>query len=210
MTSRAVRPFVVLSVVLGLAGPPPVTVAAQEVAAARPPLSARIEIDPLLQPAVSALLHTSPTFVRQCARIAAARHVRLIVLATPAPREQLAPRARSVITRHVHGAIRAAVEIPINGEIAELLGHEFEHVLEQIEGLHLPSLVRDGSDEVFEVQTGVFETARARAAGRAVAAEAEGDTDAFIIAAASRVTIVIRALRARAVRAPGPTLLLRR
>ena len=53
-----------------------------------------------------------------------------------------------------------------------MLAHEFEHVLEQIEGLNLRTLSRVKGSGVREVENAVFETERAQAAGEAVAAEA--------------------------------------
>ena len=52
-----------------------------------------------------------------------------------------------------------------------MLAHEFEHILEQIEGLDLPTLSRVKGSGVREVEYAVFETERAQAAGEAVAAE---------------------------------------
>lgn len=138
-----------------------------------------IRIGPALEPAVALLLRRSPAFRQQCARIAAARFARVTIVATPAPRELLAPRARSVITRHVHGALRAIVEVPLTPDVAELIGHELEHVIEQIEGLNLPALALRGEGGVVEVQRGVFETARAQKAGRTIADEAAGGGAAF-------------------------------
>ena len=54
---------------------------------------------------------------------------------------------------------------------SELLAHEFEHILEQIEGLDLRRLARVKGSGVHEVEYAVFETDRAQAAGRVVAAE---------------------------------------
>jgi hypothetical protein len=62
-------------------------------------------------------------------------------------------RARSVIHRLRTGEIVAVVAIGPQGSAVEWLAHEFEHILEQVEGLHLPSLAgrtsgiwRSGSD----------------------------------------------------------------
>jgi hypothetical protein len=52
-----------------------------------------------------------------------------------------------------------------------MLAHEFEHILEQIEGLDLLSLSRVKGSGVREVEYAVFETDRAQAAGEAVAEE---------------------------------------
>ena len=50
---------------------------------------------------------------------------------------------------------------------AELLAHEFEHVLEQIEGLDLRRMARERIRRLRDAYA-VFETDRAQAAGRIV------------------------------------------
>jgi hypothetical protein len=55
--------------------------------------------------------------------------------------------------------------------LIELIGHEFEHLLEQIEGLDLKRLARVKGSGVRVLEGRVFETDRAQAAGRLVAAE---------------------------------------
>jgi hypothetical protein len=53
--------------------------------------------------------------------------------------------------------------------MTELLAHELEHVLEQVEGIDLDALAEEG--EARRLSDGSFETARAVQAGRRVAAE---------------------------------------
>ena len=173
-------------------------------------IPSNIEVSGVLKDVVLELLQKSPTFARQCERIAAARYARILVLATPPNREVTAPRARSTITRHVFGALRATIEIPIAGEYAELIGHELEHVIEQVDGLNLATLSRAGAAGIIEVQDGVYESVRAAAAGRLVAEEALGNSDPMRAAATSTMTFVLRAIRSRAARPSQPTLLWRR
>jgi hypothetical protein len=170
-------------------------------------LPANLHVDDFYQPVVARLLDRSETFAAQCRRIAAAPHVRVAIVATSASRTTMEPRARSRITRHLHGAIRAVVEIPVDGDHAELIGHELEHVVEQIEGLDLAALARSGAPGVAEIQTGVYETRRARLAGLAVADEARGADPVYAVASRG-VGVAIRALRTRASRS-APTLLRR-
>jgi hypothetical protein len=207
--SHVVRSLVVPCLVIVLACSRPIVIAAQDPAAPLVAMPANIRVDPVLQSTALMLLRRSKTFGRQCARIALERHVRLVVVATPPPRELSAPRARSVITRHVYGALRAVVEIPITAAyLPELIGHEFEHVIEQIEGLDLAARARDGGSGVLEVLDGVFETTRARAAGLMVAMEAEADTDAAAVTS-KPLDAAPRSIRPRAA-VPAPTSLLRR
>lgn len=179
---------------------------AQAADAAAAQLPSNIQVSALLDPVVVALLRKSPSFRRQCARIADARFARISIVAVPTAREFLSVRARSVITRHLYGALRAVIEIPIAGGQVELIGHELEHVIEQIEGLNLPELARSRDGSVVEVQDGVYETERAKAAGRAIAAEALGEP-----VAGRQVANALRGVGARLTReAPSPTWLLRR
>jgi hypothetical protein len=175
--TRVVRPLVVLCLPLALAfaSQRPVVVRAQ---GSTDLLPLNVQFDNVLQPVATLLRRKSKTFERQCAVIAARRSLRVVVIATPPPRDLSGPRARSTITRHLYGALRVVIEIPItSGDLAELLGHEFEHVIEQIEGIDLTALARANAPDVLEVQEGVFETARARKAGLLVSQQSNADTD---------------------------------
>ena len=97
-----------------------------------------IQVDPLLQPLVDKLLRQSATVRRQWQAIGASRLVRVSLVSSPLLRESSAARARTEVSRYAHGAIRAVVELPSVVDITELLPHELEHVLEQVEGLDLP------------------------------------------------------------------------
>ena len=167
-----------------------------------------IQLDDMLRQPVTELLDKSSTFRRQWRQIASAPGVRVVVVARTDLRETPSARARAQVSRYAYGAVRAMIEIPAAADLAELLPHEFEHVLEQIEGLDLALLARAGDRGVIEVDDGVFETTRARAAGRAAAREVSGDTDPAIGTAARSIHRIWRALWTRPssdVRpAPGP------
>ena len=80
--------------------------------------------------------------------------------------------ARSRVERD-HGGLNAAVQIELREPAlyVELIAHELEHVLEQVDGTDLARLARQGLDGVVE-WGGAYETARARSVGRLVAREA--------------------------------------
>jgi hypothetical protein len=166
-----------------------------------------IQVGDFLKPSVRTLLDTSRTFRRQCDVIAAARMVRILLVAVPEPRLSTAPRARATIGRHAYGLMRAVIELPVTGDHSELIPHELEHVIEQIEGLNLAALARAGDDDVTEVANGVFETARARAAGRAASREALGfvQNDPPGIHGARTIMRMWRGLSSRATRPGTPT-----
>jgi hypothetical protein len=65
---------------------------------------------------------------------------------------------------------RATVKIFMPNDYVELIGHEFEHLLEQIEGLDLAALA-EMSRQARRHEDGAFETVRALDAGRKVKAE---------------------------------------
>jgi hypothetical protein len=172
---------------------------AGESAAACAVLPANIQTDRYLAPALAQLLAKSPTFRRQCATVAAARHVRVTFTAVAARGLSTGPRARATITRFAHGLLRAAVEIPMPSEYHELIPHELEHVIEQIEGQNLTALAETDGRRVSAVGPWLFETERAQAAGRAAAAEMLADGDPAV----ARATRVLRALSSRAIRTRG-------
>ena len=156
--------------------------------------SPNIHVDRLLQPLIDKLLQQSPTLRRQWQAIAAARLVRVSLVSTPLLRESLSTRARTEVSHYAFGAIRAVVELPSAVDITELLPHELEHVLEQIEGLDLPALAKDGESGVEEVGRGVYETARARNAGFEALREVYGETDRAFAAALRGVQRALRSL----------------
>jgi hypothetical protein len=162
-----------------------------------------IHVGDFLKPSVRTLLNKSQTFRHQCDVIAAARMVRVLLVAVPAPRLSSDPRARATIGRHAHGLMRAVIEMPITGDHSELIPHELEHVIEQIEGLDLAALARAGDERVTEVADGVFETARARAAGLAASREAHGfvRNDPPVTHGVRIITRIWRGLSSRATRA---------
>ena len=67
---------------------------------------------------------------------------------------------------------RRALHLPPRGaQLAELVGHEFEHILEQVEGLNLRALADKKGSGVHEVERDLYETDRAQRTGRIVAEE---------------------------------------
>jgi len=120
----------------------------------------------LLARDVALLAQTSPTFRAQCQRIASARHLRVDIelvqtLGTA--------RAETAITRYEAGAIRADVRIAFGRDYRELLAHEFEHIIEQLDGVDLRAEAEHG--RAWAIDRDVFETQRASDAGRRVRRE---------------------------------------
>jgi len=128
-----------------------------------------VYVVPRLQRLVDGLLVRSPTFRSQWERLA--REPRLYVrIRFDSSIDDNLYRARSVI-RHTDDSIVAFVDIHPFGDPTEMLAHELEHVIEQLEGLNLARLAaaRRGA---WSTGHGVFETERAIRAGRRVLDEA--------------------------------------
>jgi hypothetical protein len=138
-------------------------------------LPANVDLPRGLEPAITRLYGRSPTFRSQCERIAGATDVKVNVRIDAAIPSSC--RAFTIVSRRGR-EIRAEVHLPPSSDHSELLAHEFEHLLEQIEGLDLRRLARVKGSGVREIQRELFETDRAQAAGRAVAMEARRHTRA--------------------------------
>ena len=115
----------------------------------------------ILQRQMIQLLERSETFRQQCQRIAAAPHVR--VRFEIGFKVGTGGRAQTVINRYEHGAIVAFVTMRIAEDYFELIPHELEHVIEQIDGVRLSAEV--WAQRASISATGSYETRRAAAAG---------------------------------------------
>lgn len=139
------------------------------------PLPANVELAHDLARVLLRVYERSPAFRAQCERIARAGNV----LVTVRIDTSIPSRCRAFTRVHRRGYyIRADVHLPPTAHLTELVGHEFEHVIEQIEGLDLRKLARVKDSGVRQVEGRAFETDRAQAAGRVVAAEASRTTRA--------------------------------
>jgi len=136
-------------------------------------LPLNIDAGPLHVEAIH-LLHASPTFRRQCARVAVSPVLRVTVRLTGVLVETA--RAQTVISRYDAGAIRAEVTLRFGEDYQELLAHEFEHVLEQVDGVVLRDEVATG--RAWRTDSGAFETRRAYDAGVRAREEAVSSADA--------------------------------
>ena len=133
----------------------------------------RVQLSSDLQRHAGQMIERSPTFRLQLERLGSTDGLRVTVQLDPAI-DQRSFRARSVIDRLRNGEMVATVAIGPRGSPVEWIAHEFEHILEQLDGVHLPSLAgringiwRSGTGEMFE-------TERAIRVGRLVVAEMRG------------------------------------
>ena len=114
-----------------------------------------------------ALLGKSDTFRAQCDRLARSAHVRVKIDVAL----NLDARAQTAIHRFMSGAITADVELLFGENYRELLAHEFEHIIEQIEGVDLRQEAVAG--RAWVLRGGAFETRRAFAIGVQVRTESD-------------------------------------
>jgi hypothetical protein len=115
----------------------------------------------MLQQEFTELLQRSATFRRQCARIAASRVLRVTLHVGKVLEE--GARAQTIINRYEAGGIGAEVTLRFSEDYLELLAHEFEHIIEQMDRVSLTDEVAKG--RAWKTPNGAFETRRAFEAG---------------------------------------------
>ena len=128
-------------------------------------------VPPFLRSVVDSM-RTSPTFRRQCVRIANAPGT-VVVLGWFLPQGTERVRARTVVSTAPDGTRFAMVAIRPADNQVELIAHELEHVLEQLDDVDLPALAAVPTSGVRRCDCGkeTFETIRAVRAGLEAAAE---------------------------------------
>jgi hypothetical protein len=136
----------------------------REEAAVRLPASIQVVDD--LRPRMRVMLERSATFRSQCRRIAQAPQLYVRVRVDMAIAGQ-PYRAITKICRQPSGAIVAAIGITPFGDPAEWLAHEFEHLIEQFDGVNLRELERRRQG-AWQSGHQMFETDRAIRVGRLV------------------------------------------
>jgi hypothetical protein len=120
---------------------------------------------------MTAMLERSAMFRRQILRLAGAPQLSVVVrLLHPLTG---GARARTQISREDGGRLAALVEINPGGDFTELLAHELEHVIEQLDGIDLFAKAELANSGVRSC-VGGFETSRATRVGTLVALEARG------------------------------------
>lgn len=129
-----------------------------------------IAIPQLYRSSVIEMLRYSPTFRRQYSRIVRTPDLR-VEIASSLLGGGAIDGALTRIVRSDRG-MEAAVQLGPAGDPVLLIAHEFEHILEQLDGVDLPSMATRVATGVHIVPgSGHYETDRAIAAGRQVADE---------------------------------------
>lgn len=151
----------------------------------REPRPTKITVEPLMQDATDDARARSSTIQRQWDTIERHSLIHVAILLARGPLEPWT-RARTTMRRYSSGLLIAIVELPAGADVVELLAHELEHVIEQLEGVDLKALAARGTEAVRR-DTGTFETKRAQAAGLTAAAEADAaDAETRATASAGR------------------------
>src|SRR6185369_15358626 len=119
-----------------------------------------IQFAPELRAEVDDLLRRSPTFRAQYQRIADAGSV-VVGVNVDVSLCETSYRARTTFRRYQSGVILATVAIGPGSHRGEGIAHEFEHILEQLDGRDLPKLANNHSNGVWYSGSDVIETDRA-------------------------------------------------
>ena len=129
-----------------------------------------IAAPPMILQMLETMIAHSASFQRQCVRIAAERTLTVHVRYVPG---RLAGGVRAVtrISRLPGGRLVAHVVLHPFDNYVEMIAHEFEHIIEQIDAVDLAEKARRGHVGVHANEGSVFETRRAWLTGRAVAGE---------------------------------------
>jgi hypothetical protein len=137
------------------------------------------------------MLQYSPRFREQCVVLASRLDVRATIrIAIPPPGSRM--RARAIVRRDASGTFAADIEIRHPAAMPELLAHELEHVIEQIDGVDLQALAERG--EAQRVEGGAFETRRACLIGQQVAGEVADNAPDRVRTAGAAIWRTIRGI----------------
>ncbi len=150
-----------------------------------PSLPANVSVPNNVKRVLQAAWKRSPTFRRQCRRIGEAGNLRIQV--SLVPRLALSRlSALSTVRRREDGMITVKMKIRALSDYVEIIAHEFEHMLEQLEGLDLRALAAQGNSGVYRNELDAYETARAVNAGRRVFDEYRRGDDCQTLAEVKR------------------------
>lgn len=132
-------------------------------------LPANLHVPDVYRSVVEIMWRRSPTFRRQCARIAKASFLTVSVRMESA--DVAGARASARIERRSTGTLHATVQVGKSDDLAELLAHELEHIIEQLDGVDLPAMAARRVSGVYRTRDNGYDTIRAIRAGARVAHE---------------------------------------
>jgi hypothetical protein len=120
---------------------------------------------------VHSLCRHSLTFQRQSARIGSRPDMTVVVRLATTTRESAISRAWTTFTPVSSGRVRADVWVRPGIRIAEHVGHEFEHIVEWLDGIYAVERRRGEAGVILDGHGRVLETIRAIHVGRLVGQE---------------------------------------
>jgi len=135
-------------------------------------LPPNMAIADLYRSTVETMRRRSPTFRHQCSRIANAPNLTVVLTDEQPPRKQAL--AWTQISRRPVGYLHATIHIGVSTRAVELIAHELEHIIEQLDGVDLAAKAKLSSTGVRSCRCGeqvAFETSRAVLIGMRVAGE---------------------------------------
>jgi hypothetical protein len=122
---------------------------------------------------VASMLARSATFRRQYARLGRALQLSVVVRSDMPPGRRMP--ALTQITARRGGGVEAVVHIPPSAQAIELIAHEFEHIIERLDGVNLRAKARLRASGVrVTADDDAYETTRAVVTGRKVVREVRG------------------------------------
>lgn len=131
-----------------------------------------LHVSPVYRPLVESMLRASPTFRRQCMRIAGDPRLTVrLTIGTASSRSDI--RATTRLTWNDKGRLDAVVDIGSRQDTQELIAHEIEHIIEQLDGVNLAAraaLPHTGVTAIGHADN-MFETTRAKRVGLKVVSE---------------------------------------
>jgi hypothetical protein len=135
------------------------------------------DVPSLYRPIVDTMLRRSATFRRQAERIRQAPFLTVAIENSPPPSGTNSLAWTRISRDSSSNRIQATILISPRDRLVELLAHEIEHVIEQLDGvdLHVKSrLQASGVRHCNCADLGAFETRRAIVTGQRVAREVDG------------------------------------
>ena len=139
-------------------------------------LPPNFEVPSLYRGVIETMLRQSATFRRQSERIRQASFLTVTIENAPPPAGTNS-LAWTRISRDSNKRLHATVFISPRDRLVELLAHEIEHVIEQLDGVDLHVKSRQQSTGVRQCDCsdlGAYETRRAIVTGQRVAREVDG------------------------------------
>lgn len=134
-----------------------------------------------LRAAVRQLWEGSPTFRAQCQKIGEHRRYRVALVIEPSLNLHHNFRAQCVLRAYSSGIVTARVMLPHSRQLTELIPHEFEHIVEHIDGINVQHDAARLGNGAYDAGGGRVETARATRVGRQARQELEANRDAVAL-----------------------------